>query len=83
MDVPVAGIVPEGQLEIAQRFSVGLGLPLRFSPEGTAEKAALPAQPSLRDWLFPLGHPTLKRWAIVKHPSGMTMEAARSTFEEF
>ena len=74
---------PEGQLTIAQRFSVGLGRPLGSSPEGTADNAVLPAQPSLRDWSFPLdGHPTLKRWAIFKHPSGMTQEAVHATIEE-
>ena len=83
IDVPVAKIVPEGQPTIAQRFSVGLGRPPRSSPEGTAEKAAFPAQPSLRDWFSLLtGHPTLKRWAIVKHPFGMSLEAVHSIFEE-
>ena len=83
MDIPVAGPVAEGQLAIAQRFSVGSGHPPRFSPEGTAEPGARDVQPSLRDWSpLPTDYPTLKRWAIFKHPSGMNLAAVRSTFEE-
>src|SRR6266404_9456839 len=59
----------------------------QFSPEGTAESTCgtwagksivvgenslVNSQPSLRDLWFPRRtFPTLKRWAIVKNPSGM------------
>src|SRR2546428_12824865 len=64
-------LVPEGLARIAQRFNVGNRRPTRNKPEGTADPLAY-LQPSLRDF-YPLTVkvPTLKRWAIIGHPSGM------------
>ena len=66
--------VPEGHATIAQRFNVGSGIGKIISPEGTAEGiGAISAVPSgLRHPTTK--YPTLKRWAIVEHPSGMNPE---------
>ena len=63
--------VPEGHLKIAQRFSVGLARITCQVPKGRLNRL-FAVQPSLRDWRSPTtGYPTLKRWAIINHPSGM------------
>src|SRR5712664_2433001 len=63
-------LVPEGYPRIAQRFSVGSTHRNGISPEGTAEPCRGSAVPSgLIRWMWP--YPTLKRWAIFSHPSGM------------
>jgi hypothetical protein len=58
-------------VRIAQRFNVGLGSRRPTSPEGTTEpgckSSAVPS--GLVDISTP--NPTLKRWAILKNPSGM------------
>src|SRR5258706_12487944 len=62
--------VPEGQLRIAQRFSVGFDRRAASSPEGTAERQwSRSAVPSGLIVDLPLD-PTLKRWAIFRCPSG-------------
>jgi hypothetical protein len=48
MMLPRQGIVPQGQMKIAQRFSVGLDALGEFRPEGTAETVSN-FQSSLRD----------------------------------
>src|SRR6266700_6211890 len=66
--------VPEGHATIAQRFNVGTGAVRRTTPKGTAEGIrAVSAVPSGLRHLF-TRYPTLKRWAIFKHPSGMKIE---------
>ena len=72
-----AAVVPEGQARIAQRFNVGDCDSLCISPEGTVELTSgrlegASIQPSLRDSALFCCVPTLKRWAIVSNPSGMS-----------
>lgn len=67
------GTVPKGHLTIAQRFSAGEQRPERkIRPEGTIEVLRdIPAVPSGLG-RSALAHPALKRWAILKHPFGIT-----------
>ena len=68
--------VPEGHAIIAQRFNVGTGAQRNLSPVGTVD-GSYGFQPSLWDLRnSALGNPTLKRWAIIKHPSGMKTRLA-------
>src|SRR5579864_9300144 len=67
--------VPKGHSRIAQGFNLGFDTQNKMSPEGTAEEN----QPGS---VVPSGltapqthHPTLKRWAILKHPSWMQNKA--------
>src|SRR6185369_16701034 len=56
---------------IAQRFNVGIAARWARSPEGTTEPHP-ECQSSLRDFNpLTITVPTLKRWAILGHPSGM------------
>jgi NosR/NirI family transcriptional regulator, nitrous oxide reductase regulator len=67
---PIRNLVPEAQLRIAQRFSVGTSCAVVKRPEGTTEdQGSCSAVPS---GLGSLGHrfPTLKRWAILRRPFG-------------
>jgi hypothetical protein len=61
-------------MTIAQRFSVGLGQVHRTRPEGTVE-TRLFIRPFGTNWCL-REVPTLKRWAIVAHPSGMKAREA-------
>ena len=66
--------VPEGHPTIAQRFNVGeavwdLVVPKgRLNPNSCALYSSVPSGLTVA----PDVHPTLKRWAILNHPSGMT-----------
>ena len=62
--------VPEGHATVAQRFNLGNQCRVTPVPKGRPNVHVVSAVPSgLR---FPrIRHPTLKRWAIVEHPSGM------------
>jgi hypothetical protein len=64
------GIVPEGHLAIARRFNVGSSREEGPSPEGTADGAGSRlSRPS--GTRHPRDRPpTLKRWAIIRCPSG-------------
>ena len=61
--------IPEGCARIAQRFSVGARRRLWPSPEGTAETARALGRP-FGTYFLRLQNPTLKRWAIIRCPSG-------------
>jgi hypothetical protein len=65
--------VPEGRATIAQRFSVGSRLYVRIVPKGRPTDRR--SRSSLRDSgrFFP-SNPTLKSWAIIKHPFGIRMK---------
>jgi hypothetical protein len=56
---------------IAQRFNVGNERPKSISPEGTVDRMHLSSRPFGTGEYRTRAHPTLKRWAIVKNPSGM------------
>ena len=62
-------IVPEGQMRIAQGFSLGWRLARRFRPGGTADgvPGRVSAVPPGRE-PDSTRNPTLKRWAIVGMP---------------
>src|SRR5215471_7991009 len=66
-------LVPKGRARIAQCFSFGFAAPHTLSHEGTAER--LPCTVRLSrpfGTRFSRGRcPTLKRWAILKYPSGI------------
>jgi len=66
-------IVPEGHLAIAQRFSVGFGRQEERVPKGRLNRRTVPIVPSGLDH-GENRDPTLKRWAILKHPFGMELE---------
>lgn len=69
-----SGTVPEGHLEIAQRFNVGSRAKVRTRPEGTVDAAGRPLQLSrpCGTRSYRLANPALKRWAIAGCPSGTT-----------
>ena len=64
---------------IAQRFSVGCGMPDAASPEGTTDANCQPSRIGrpFETRPAPTLNPTLKRWAIVNCPSG-TIHRRRS-----
>jgi hypothetical protein len=64
-----AAPVPEGQLTLAQRFSVGYARPRGLVPKGRLRHARSTV-PSGLGAPHPRS-PTLKRWAILSHPFGM------------
>ena len=70
--IPTSGsarvFIPEGCARIAQRFSVGARRRLWPSPEGTVETARALGRPF--GTYFLRQNPTLKRWAIIRCPSG-------------
>jgi hypothetical protein len=68
--------VPEGRLRIAQRFNAGDHVPGGRSPEGAADTplrlhTRVDFSRPFGTWAATLAFPTLKRWAIISHPSGM------------
>lgn len=70
--------VPEGQLAIAQRFSVGLGRLTGQVPKGRLKRPrSLLSRPFGTNLALP-ADPTLKRWAILTHPSGMPLKRSRA-----
>jgi hypothetical protein len=72
LQVPDGGqvFVPKGRTRIAQRFNAGTVAWVGQVPQGRLSIATssrpFGTQPSIRP------HPALKRWAIFRHPSGMT-----------
>src|SRR5579859_3391768 len=69
--LPWGCFVPKGHSTIAQRFNVGSGNRVDPSPAGTAENWYWGIDRPFGTHGFPTRNPTLKRWAILKHPSGM------------
>src|SRR5437867_3398799 len=69
---PDQGRVPEGHATIAQRFSVGNPVLCESRPEGTAEAGRKAIGFSRPFGTCPRAavNPTLKRWAILRRPSG-------------
>src|ERR1043166_548434 len=69
--------VPEGQSRIAQCFSFGNLMPDEVSPEGTPEFNRFRGEicRPFGTCRATLGNPALKRWAILKSPSGTSTSA--------
>ena len=66
------GAVPEGQTRIAQRFSVGSVTKRAQVPKGRLMGAGQESNSAVPSGLGSRGiiSPTLKRWAILRHPCG-------------
>jgi hypothetical protein len=66
--------IPKGLLKIAQGFNLGTSAKKAKVPKGRLNSPGLTTiQPSLRDFDLPqTANPTLKGWAIVSHPFGVT-----------
>jgi hypothetical protein len=67
-----------GQLIIAQRFSVGFRSRSVMSPEGTAERCRPDSAVPSGLGIWRRSTPTLKHWAILRHPSGMNGQIVRT-----